>query len=108
MPRERRLIRFSRTEVEAALRRFAETQERTLPNGGLLSVDYHPGGAEGVGVSLSFDGNGGRTWFTALETAAALIAHCRKVKVPIPRQGQKSVRLVDGELTLQIDLSPPQ
>jgi hypothetical protein len=107
MPRERRLIRFTRVEVETALRRFAETQERALPGNGVVSVDYRPAGPEGVAVALAFDGNGGRTWFTALETAAALINHCRKVRVPIPRQGQKSVRLADGELMLQIDIAPP-
>jgi hypothetical protein len=37
--------------------------------------------------------------------AAALIAYCREVKVPIPRQGRKSVHAANETVTLQIDVA---
>ena len=42
----------------------------------------------------------------ALETAAALIAYCRKLRVPIPKNGQKSLHKQKTDLVLQIDVKP--
>jgi hypothetical protein len=104
MPSERRLIRFAPPEVEAALRQFAEEQERALPGNRVTSIEYDAQGTEGVGARVSFQDIARPTHFTALELAAALIAYCRKVQVPIPKQGQKSLHKSTAGLFLQIDV----
>jgi len=106
MPSERRLITFTKKEVEAAMRRFAYSQDRKLPQGEPSALDFHGKGEDGVSVKLAFntDGETRAITFTELETAAALIGYCAKLKVPVPRQGRKSVRLKNGDLALQIDV----
>jgi hypothetical protein len=104
MPSERRLIRFTTTEVEEALRRFAEEQERPLPSNKLAAIEYDGQTEEGVSARVRFENLPRPTHFTALEMAAALIAYCRKVRVPIPKQGQKSLHKSKDNLVLQIDV----
>ena len=104
MPSERRLIRFTTPEVEDALRTFAEEQSRTLPSSKVTGIEYDGQTEEGVGARVSFENVPRPTHFTALETAAALIAYCRKVRVPIPKQGQKSLHKQKNNLILQIDV----
>jgi hypothetical protein len=106
MPSERRLIRFSLPEVEEALRRFAEEHERTLPSTKVAAVEYGDQTEEGVGARVRFENVPRPTHFTALETAAALIAYCRKLRVPIPKNGQKSLHKQKTDLILQIDVKP--
>lgn len=107
MPSERRLICFSKREAGDAMRRFAASQERELPAGELADVTYAKANQDGVHVKLAFR-NGSHQKelnFNEFETAAALIGYCASAKVPIPRQGRKSVRLVGGDLALQVDVS---
>ena len=106
MPGERRLIRFTTAEVEEALRRFAEEQERTLPSSKVTGIEYNDQTEEGVGARVTFENVPRPTHFTALETAAALIAYCRKLRVPIPKQGRKSLHTQKNNLILQIDVKP--
>jgi hypothetical protein len=106
MPSERRQIRFTTREVSEALRRFAEDHERSLPDQSVTSIDYDTHSEEGVTARVHFGDAQRPTHFTPLELAAALIAHCRKVRVPIPRQGRKSLHESNGNLVLQIDLKP--
>jgi hypothetical protein len=104
MPSERRLIRFTTPEVEEALRTFAEDQSRALPSSKVTGIEYDGQTEEGVGARVSFENVARPTHFTALETAAALIAYCRKVRVPIPKQGRKSLHKQKNNLILQIDV----
>jgi len=104
MPSERRLIRFSTPEVEDALRGFAETQDRSLPSGKVAAIEYDTQTEEGVGARVKFENAPRSTHFTALELAAALIAYCRRVRVPIPKQGEKSLHTTKHDLVLQIDV----
>jgi hypothetical protein len=106
MPTERRMIRFSTSEVEEALRRFAEDQQRALPSSQVTAVEYDKETDEGVGARVRFENVPRPTHFTPLEMAAALIAYCRRVRVPIPKQGQKSLHMTKAGLTLQIDVKP--
>ena len=88
------------------MRRFAFSQDRKLPDAEPTAMDYQRNGEDGVAIRMAFENGQGhqRANFNELETAAALIGYCAKLKVPIPRQGRKAVRLVNGELTLQIDV----
>ena len=104
MPSERRLIRFTTAEVEEALRAFAAEQARTLPTSKVASIQYHDQTEEGVGAQVQFENVARPTHFTALEMAAALIAYCRKIRVPIPKQGQKSILKQKDALILQLDI----
>ncbi|MBK1670938.1 hypothetical protein CKO28_23275 [Rhodovibrio sodomensis] len=106
MPSERRLIRFAPTEVEDALRRFAQEQQRTMPDGKVTGIAYDVESDEGVSARVQFEDVKPPMHFTALEMAAALIAYCRKVQVPIPKQGQKSLHRHNDTLVLQIDVKP--
>lgn len=104
MPSERRLIRFTPSEVEEALRNFAADHARTLPDGKVAAIEYHDQTEEGVGAQVKFENVARPTHFTPLETAAALIAYCRKIRVPIPKQGQKSILKQKDTLILQLDI----
>jgi hypothetical protein len=106
MPSERRLIRFAATEVEDALRRFAEDQQRNMPDSKVTGIAYDAESDEGVSARIQFENIKRPMHFTALEMAAALIAYCRKVRVPIPKQGQKSLHKQKDTLVLQIDVKP--
>ena len=99
MPREQRTILFNEFEVIDALRRFVEASKWDL--GDSQAFDEQPvraiahcGGGEARKVNL-----------TEIDLGRALLLYCVERKIPVPRRGQKEVRIADGTLALTITVN---
>ncbi|WP_421710034.1 hypothetical protein [Algihabitans sp.] len=104
MPREQRTILFNEFEVIDALRRFVEASKWDL--GGVIervqAFDEQPvraiahcgSGEEARKVNL-----------TEIDLGRALLLYCVERKIPVPRRGQKEVRIAEGTLALTITVS---
>lgn len=104
MPRESRIIIFSEFEVIDALRRFVEASKWDL--GGktidrVQAYDERPVRA----VALCGGGNDERQLnLTEIDLARAFLLYCVERKIPLPKRGQKEVRISEGALALAITI----
>jgi hypothetical protein len=93
---EYRLIFFRESELARALGAYRRVRKDPLPPGqiGKLQCD-----ARTLRVTLVLqtdDGGTVRASFEAPEVAAALIVHCKDVRIPLSRTAEKSLRMVSG------------
>ena len=104
MPSESRTIIFSRQEVIDALLTYARARKMKIPAGVVRGLEV-TGDVEFI-VSLDiFDDREGRTnslVFTFDEAGAAMIHYCIAIKIPLPRDGVKSLQYQSGAISLHM------
>ena len=104
MPSESRTIIFSQQEVIDALVSYARARKMKVPPGVVRDVEV-TGDVEFI-VSLEiFDDREGRTnslIFTFDEAGAAMIHYCIASKIPLPRDGVKSLQYQSGAISLHM------
>jgi len=104
VPIERRTISLLEDELRQAVEAFRRVTPDVLPAGALRAVRIEGGDAAPV-LTASVQA-GERVLDVRLRDTsvlALLIRFCLENNVPIPKRGNKAVRLVDGLLTLVID-----
>lgn len=118
MPSEIRRLIFTTEEVEQALREAGRVGSIAMPPGKIIDLDLVEGGDRGYGEETSDtvaegmlsitleEGPDGDTVsnavFRSTQIAAALLLMCLRQRIPMPRNATKRLRLVNGELTLDL------
>jgi len=104
MPTESRILSFSKNEVLEALSDYCIGAGRRLPDGGsnrlMLTQDTK------VRVALNSAEDKQEINFTEGEVAAALVMHCIKQRIPMPRRAIKSLEVVHETLSLHLRMEP--
>jgi hypothetical protein len=93
---EYRLIFFRESELIRALGAYRRVRKDPLPPGQIARLQCDP---KSMRVTLSVqldDGEIVRAGFDASEVAAALIVHCKDVRIPLSRSAEKTLRMVAG------------
>ncbi|WP_339862900.1 hypothetical protein [Thalassospira alkalitolerans] len=101
--RELRCIIFEENELIKALIGYRRRTGKPLPPGqvGKLEIDKTPEII--VRLNIIADHGGAIIVPTAgAELAAALIAYCIDVRVPVPASSKKSITIIDGHVALKI------
>jgi hypothetical protein len=93
---EYRLIFFRESELIRALGAYRRVRKDPLPPGQIARLQCD---SKSMRVTLFVqldDGEMVRAGFEAPEVAAALIVHCKDVRIPLSRTAEKSLRMVAG------------
>lgn len=93
---EYRLIFFRESELVRALGAYRRVRKDPLPPGQIAKLQCD---AESMSVTVVLqkdDGGTVRASFEAPEVAAALIVHCKDVRIPLSRTAEKSLRMIAG------------
>ena len=101
---ETRQILFSNSELIRVIKDFDRSRKQVLPPGEIteckLSMDP-------ISAKLTFD----TVWtdnkvvvINASSLAAALIYACARKRIPLPRRAEKTLRVVDDRLSLDLSL----
>lgn len=106
MPTENRDLFFSENEIKIALMQFSARKGLNFKVENIN--EYKLTTESGIGIALKvFDATAnkaGTVRYNQPEIAAALMAYCMFLKIPLPRAGKKSVQMSNGELCLNIKL----
>lgn len=106
MPQERRDILFTENEVKVALMQFSARKGYNFKIENIRSFEIKTGDALAIEMTV-FDAKENRTGdvkYSYQEIAAAMMAYCMFLKIPLPKAGRKSVQIKNGELYLIIGL----
>ena len=104
MPIERRTISLLEDELRQAVEAFRRVTPDVLPAGALRAVRVEGSSTPPVvTVSVQAAGHALDVRLRDASVLALLIRFCSENNVPIPKRGNKVVRVVDGLLTLVID-----
>lgn len=93
---EYRLIFFRESELVRALGAYRRVRKDPLPPGQIAKLQCD---AQSLRVTVFLqkdDGATVRASFEAPEVAAALIVHCKDVRIPLSRTAEKSLRMIAG------------
>lgn len=104
MPTEYRRVVFPNRELRQALVQYGDPNGAQFPPGEIISVTLPEGVGDTVQVTV-LDTARNITFtadFPVARIAAALINFCIQNKVPIPKKGRKSLRLMGDNLALDI------
>lgn len=106
MPKELRVITFNEAEVIEALVDFSVAAGRALPQGQIAGISPLEGDRSRIALRFRSPqaGNGAQAHFYDRELAAALIMLCEKKRIPVPRRGEKAVRMAENSAALTIRL----
>ena len=104
MPTETRRLVFTSDELKEALTRYSQTGTQALPRGQVVGCDLK--GERGVQavVAVSDPGSGEvrKVDLDATQLGACLIKFCLDNKIPLPRDGTKSLQVVGDDIALRI------
>ncbi len=102
MPIETRTIEFSGPEVIEALVDFCRAHKRPVPTGKIRPL-IAVGRREN---KVAFEGGGkpSRVTFYETELASALLAYCKKKRIPVARGAAKSLRFTPDTVTLRLTM----
>jgi hypothetical protein len=114
MPSEIRLIIFTNEEIVSSIVSLQKKRGQRLPGGTInnILIDEKPNSTETPDVTLSIEilaaeGTVNKS-FRNEEIAAALINYCLTNRTPLPRLAEKTVRIIDGKVTLLLNLRMKQ
>ena len=106
MPQEKRDILFTENEVKVALMQFSARKGYEFKVENIRNFEIKTGDALSIEMAV-FDAKENRTGnvnYSYQEIAAAMMAYCMFLKIPLPRAGRKSVQIKNGDLYLTIGL----
>lgn len=114
MPSEIRLIIFTNEEVVSSIVSLQKKRGQRLPSGTInnIGIVESNNSSETPDVTLNIEilspeGTVNKS-FRNEEIAAALINYCLTNRTPLPRLAQKTVRIIDGKVTLLLNLRMKQ
>lgn len=107
---ELRHIGFSKDALIMALKLYFATSKHQLPTGTVESCGFEtqPDIVATLGIRNPTTGAVSKINVQAPTIAAAMITYCSKVKVPLPRNGEKSLRVTGDQLTLVVQVHAEQ
>jgi hypothetical protein len=99
---EYRLIFFRESELVRALGAYRRVRKDPLPPGQIAKLQCDAKTLRVTVVMQTDDGSTVRASFEAAEVAAALIVHCKDVRIPLSRSAEKSLRMIAGRPAFMI------
>lgn len=107
---ELRHIGFSKDALIMALKLYFATSKHQLPAGTVESCTFvsEPDLVVTLGIRNPANGAMSKINIQAPTVAAAMITYCGKVRVPLPRSGEKSLRVVGDQLNLVVQVHVEQ
>ena len=108
MPTEMREIAFRETEFFSAVRDYRLRRGEPLPNGSVLGIDFDEDDSDLTAHIRIGKDEGSEVTDIALQTesiAAALIFFCINHKIPLPAHAAKSVKKLNGNIVLVININ---
>ena len=103
---ELRHISFSKDALVMAVKLYYAATKKTLPSGAVEGCEIVAAPDTEVEITIREDGNGQLTKvsISAEIIGAAMINYCRKVNVPLPRDGKKSLHVSGDNLILVVNV----
>ena len=107
---ELRHISFSKDALVMAVKLYFAASKKPLPPGVVEACDIIAAPDTQVEISIRDDASGNITKVpvSAETIGAAMINYCRKVSVPLPRDGKKSLLVSGDNLVLVVNVQAPQ
>lgn len=107
---ELRHIGFSKDALIMALKLYFATTKHSLPPGTVESCTFeaNPDIVVTLGIRNEAAPQPAKINIQAPTVAAAMITYCSKVKVPLPRSGEKSLKIIGDSLNLVVKVHAEQ
>lgn len=107
---ELRHIGFSKDALIMALKLYFATTKHSLPAGTVESCTFvtEPDLIVTLGIRNDTSPQPAKINIQAPTVAAAMITYCGKVKVPLPRTSEKSLRVIGDQLNLVVKVTAEQ
>lgn len=107
---ELRHIGFSKDALIMALKLYFATTKHSLPPGTVESCTFttEPDLIVTLGIRNDTSPQPAKINIQAPTIAAAMITYCSKVKVPLPRTGEKSLKVIGDQLNLVVKVHAEQ
>jgi len=107
---ELRHISFSKDALIMALKLYFATTKHSLPPGTVESCTFaaDPDIVVTLGIRNDATPQPAKVNIQAPTVAAAMITYCSKVKVPLPRSGEKSLKIIGDSLNLVVKVHAEQ
>lgn len=107
---ELRHISFSKDALVMAMKLYFAASKKPLPPGVVEGCDIIAAPDTQVEITIRDDasGNLNKVPVSAETIGAAMIHYCRKVSVPLPRDGKKSLLVSGDNLVLVVNVQAPQ
>jgi hypothetical protein len=107
---ELRHISFSKDALVMAVKLYFAASKKPLPPGVVEACDIIAAPDTQVEISIRDDASGtlNKVPVSAETIGAAMINYCRKVSVPLPRDGKKSLLVSGDNLVLVVNVQAPQ
>lgn len=107
---ELRHIGFSKDALIMALKLYFANAKQNLPPGTIESCTFEtePDVVVTLGLHNPATGESKKITIQAPTIAAAMITYCSKVKVPLPRTGEKSLKVIGEQLNLVVRVHAEQ
>jgi hypothetical protein len=107
---ELRRIGFSKDALIMALKLYFASSKHQLPAGTVESCNFttEPDLVVTLGIRNPANGAVSKINVQAPTIAAAMITYCGKVRVPLPRNAEKSLRVDGDQLTLVVQVHAEQ
>jgi hypothetical protein len=107
---ELRHISFSKDALVMAVKLYFAASKKPLPPGVVEGCDIIAAPDTQVEITIRDDASGNLTKVpvSAETIGAAMIHYCRKVSVPLPRDGKKSLLVSGDNLVLVVNVQAPQ
>jgi hypothetical protein len=106
MPSELRQVLFPKPELQSAIRKYARTIRHRLPPGEIVECKVEGGTDSFVALRLKDEitGEEDSVSFNEAFVGAALLRFCMDLHIPVPRKGEKALKVVNGDVALLISL----
>ena len=107
---ELRHISFSKDALVMAVKLYYAASKKPLPPGVVEACEIIATPDTHVEISIRDDSTGtlNKVPVPAEQIGAAMINYCRKVSVPLPRDGKKSLLVSGDNLVLVVNVQAPQ
>ena len=101
---ELRHVSFSKDALIMALKLYFATTKHTLPSGTVESCTFttEPDLVVTLGIRHESAPQATKINIQAPTVAAAMITYCSKIKVPLPRSAEKSLKVIGDQLNLVV------